>query len=118
MIREIPPEEAARRLAKEPGTRLLDVRTSAEWEASRLDRAVLLDEDLAAEILGSWEREVPVIVCCHHGIRSRQVAYQLVQAGFIEVLNLTGGLEAWSKTVDPELPRYMVCPGGAIREVD
>jgi rhodanese-related sulfurtransferase len=117
MTVEISPRAADERLRSEPGIRLLDVRTPEEWALSRLDRARLLDEDLAAEILNRWDRDGPVIVCCHHGIRSRMVAYQLHQAGFTEVYNLTGGLEAWSKEVDPGLPRYQVCPGGGVRPV-
>jgi adenylyltransferase/sulfurtransferase len=117
MTGEISATEAARRLEADPSIRLLDVRTPDEWEAARLAQARRLDEDLAAEILGEWGRDETVIVCCHHGIRSRLVAHQLRGAGFTAILNLTGGLEAWSREVDPELPRYQVCPGGGVRPV-
>jgi len=39
-------------------------------------------------------------------------------AGFTNVMNLAGGLDEWSRTADPELPRYKVCPGGGVRPVD
>jgi rhodanese-related sulfurtransferase len=48
----------------------------------------------------------PVVVYCHHGIRSMNVARWLVKQGFADVINLTGGIDAWSRTVDPTVRRY------------
>jgi monothiol glutaredoxin len=46
------------------------------------------------------------VVQCHHGVRSQRAAEELVAAGFRDVHNLVGGIEAWSRDVDPEVPRY------------
>jgi rhodanese-related sulfurtransferase len=46
------------------------------------------------------------VVICHHGIRSRLVALQLERAGFTRVINLSGGVEAWAREVDREMPVY------------
>src|SRR5258705_2284518 len=46
------------------------------------------------------------VVVCHHGIRSAQVAMYLAQLGFERVSNLSGGIDLWSATVDPAVPRY------------
>jgi rhodanese-related sulfurtransferase len=46
------------------------------------------------------------VVVCHHGIRSAQVAIYLARMGFEHVLNLSGGIDAWSETADPATPRY------------
>jgi rhodanese-related sulfurtransferase len=46
------------------------------------------------------------VVVCHHGIRSAQVAIYLARMGFEHVLNLSGGIDAWSETADPAIPRY------------
>ena len=43
---------------------------------------------------------------CHHGVRSRAAAEQLLREGFTNVYNLEGGIEAWSREVDPSVPRY------------
>jgi rhodanese-related sulfurtransferase len=43
---------------------------------------------------------------CHHGMRSLQVANYLAQNGFAHVVNLQGGIDAWSHEVDPSVPRY------------
>ncbi|MCA9619328.1 MAG: hypothetical protein KC731_09900, partial [Myxococcales bacterium] len=46
------------------------------------------------------------VVYCHHGVRSRTAAEQLLQRGFTQVFNLVGGIDAWSATVDGDVPRY------------
>ena len=48
----------------------------------------------------------PVACMCHHGMRSLQVANYLGQNGFAEVVNLQGGIDAWSQLLDPAVPRY------------
>lgn len=48
----------------------------------------------------------PIVVYCHHGMRSMQVALFLEHAGFSDLYNLTGGIEAWSLGVDASVPRY------------
>jgi len=47
-----------------------------------------------------------LVVVCHHGMRSAQVAMYLARSGFEHVSNLTGGIDEWSLTVDPKTPRY------------
>ncbi|WP_425158188.1 rhodanese-like domain-containing protein, partial [Candidatus Binatus sp.] len=46
------------------------------------------------------------VVVCHHGVRSAQVAMYLARMGFEHVLNLSGGIDAWSEDADPSTPRY------------
>ena len=48
----------------------------------------------------------PLACLCHHGMRSLQVASYLAQSGFGDVVNLHGGIDAWSQQVDPSVPRY------------
>ena len=102
---DIQVEEAAE-LRKQPGVRFLDVRTPGEWEKARIEGAVLLDGELAAKIRDEWPREDPVVIYCHHGIRSRSATAALRRAGFDRAFNLAGGIEEWSKRVDPAVPRY------------
>ena len=51
-------------------------------------------------------KDALVVLHCHHGVRSRSVAEKLLQDGFRNVHNLTGGIDAWSAEVDPSVPRY------------
>lgn len=48
----------------------------------------------------------PIVVYCHHGVRSLAVANWLTRQGCLEVFNLDGGIDAWSIQVDPDVPRY------------
>ena len=48
----------------------------------------------------------PIACLCHHGMRSQQVANYLAQSGFGEVVNLQGGIDAWSEQIDPSVARY------------
>jgi len=61
------------------------------------------------EIPGCLEqlnRDRPIVVMCHSGVRSRHVATFLLANNFKHVFNLAGGIDAWSAEVDPTLPRY------------
>ncbi len=87
---------------------LLDVRESDEFRRARIEGAMLIPlgelEDRLAEIR-DW-KERPVVVHCHHGGRSAKACKLLGDAGFMRVTNLTGGIEAWSLTVDADILRY------------
>ena len=55
---------------------------------------------------GDGDGNQPIACLCHHGMRSQQVASYLAQNGFSSVVNLQGGIDAWSAEVDPGVPRY------------
>jgi rhodanese-related sulfurtransferase len=59
-----------------------------------------------AELQETLGTDHPIACLCHHGMRSLQVANYLAQSGFGEVVNLQGGIEAWSQQVDPSVARY------------
>jgi adenylyltransferase/sulfurtransferase len=87
---------------------LLDVREPSEWETARIEGATLvplgeLPERLAE--LAAW-KDRRVIAQCHAGVRSARACELLREAGFTRVENLVGGIDAWSLTVDPGVPRY------------
>lgn len=84
---------------------LLDVRTPGEREIARIEGSELLDDEMM-ECLMELDRTTPIVCQCHHGVRSRNAAEQLVAIGFREVYNLTGGIAAWSASVDPRVPTY------------
>jgi len=87
---------------------LLDVREPDEVETASIDGTVRIPlASLGARIeeLAAW-RTRPVVVHCHHGGRSAKACARLVAEGFSRVENLAGGIEAWSLTVDPDVPRY------------
>ncbi len=59
-----------------------------------------------AELQQAHGSDQPIACLCHHGMRSLQVANFLVQSGFTQVVNLQGGIDAWSKQVDNAVPIY------------
>jgi rhodanese-related sulfurtransferase len=91
---------------------LVDVREPAELEMASLPEPVLhLPLSRSAEWVERIEsligRDQTVVVLCHAGIRSWQFACWLMEAqGYDDVLNLQGGIDAWSVEVDPSVPRY------------
>jgi len=85
---------------------LVDVRTAREWEICRLAGAQLLP---LQELTGRWQEldpEQEIVVYCHHGHRSARVVDFLRRVGLQKVKNLTGGIDAWSKEIDPSVPLY------------
>lgn len=59
-----------------------------------------------AELLEKYPTEQPIACLCHHGVRSLQVANYLAQHGFTDVVNLQGGIAAWSLQLDTSVPQY------------
>ena len=85
---------------------LLDVREPWEYEKCQLSGSILIPMQQIPTMLDNLQQEKETVVICHHGIRSRQVAYYLEQHGFDNVINLEGGVEAWARDVDPTMERY------------
>ena len=85
---------------------LLDVREPWEFEKARIDGAQLMPMREIPARFGELDREKEVVAICHHGGRSQQVAMFLERSGFKKVHNLVGGVDAWSRTVDPTVPVY------------
>ena len=85
---------------------LLDVREPWEFERARIDGAKLVPMRELPGRLGEIARDREVVAICHHGGRSQQVAMFLEKNGYGKVHNLAGGVDAWSRTVDPAVPLY------------
>jgi adenylyltransferase/sulfurtransferase len=107
-MREISAAELAALRASGEEHLLLDVRRPDEWAAARIEGARLIPLDqLEARLaeLAEW-KDRRVIAHCHHGARSARACEILAAAGFTDLTNLVGGIDAWSLTVDPGVPRY------------
>lgn len=85
---------------------LLDVREPWEYEKCSLDKSVLVPMRQIPSALNELDPERETIVICHHGIRSRAVASYLANNEFTNVINLTGGIDAWAKYVDVSMETY------------
>ena len=85
---------------------LLDVREPWEWDTARIEGAQHIPMREVPARLAEIDRQREVVAICHHGGRSQQVAMFLEKNGFSKVHNLQGGVDAWSRTVDPAVPLY------------
>ena len=85
---------------------LLDVREPWEYEKARIEGATLMPMRELPSRIGQIDEDKEVVAICHHGGRSMQVAMFLEKQGFKRVHNLVGGIDAWSRTVDPSVPLY------------
>jgi len=85
---------------------LLDVREPWEFGVCRIEGSRSLPMRQIPAALGELDRDRELVVICHHGIRSQQVALYLDHQGFRNVINLQGGVAAWARDVDPAMPTY------------
>ena len=85
---------------------LLDVREPWEYEKARIEGSQLVPMREVPARVGEIDEGKEVVAICHHGGRSMQVAMFLEKQGFKRVHNLVGGIDAWSRTVDPAVPTY------------
>jgi monothiol glutaredoxin len=104
MVRQIPPKELKSLLDAGTVTELYDVRTPKEREVATLGGKLFDDAALAS--IEKLPRETPLAFHCHHGGRSAAAAEHVLKMGFKQVYNLAGGIDAWSRDVDPSIKRY------------
>lgn len=102
---DVEPRELSTRLSEMPRLQLLDIREP--WEVSRagIAGARVLPMGEIEEKLDLLDRNAELIVFCHHGVRSRAATDWLRGQGF-RARNLAGGIDRWSREIDPTVPRY------------
>jgi len=85
---------------------LIDVREPYEYEIARIDGSRLIPLGELESHVGELPRTGTLVCQCHSGGRSEHAARLLQEAGFENVYNLAGGIDAWSVEIDPAVPRY------------
>ena len=93
-------------LLKAGTIKLLDVRTPEEYAIASVQGSVLVDQNLAGEIMQAWPKDTAIVTMCHHGMRSLDAAAYLRGHGFENTRSMSGGIEAWAAQVDASVPRY------------
>ena len=104
-IREIPVSLLAARLAAQEPTVIVDVREPWELDRAALPGVIAIPLGELAERVGEIPPGSPVIVMCHHGVRSLSGA-AILQAAGRDALSLAGGIHAWALQIDPTVGRY------------
>ena len=103
---EIAPRTLAERMKAGTPPALLDVREPYEWTIARLPDAQLVPLDALPHAVSTLDPSAELVVYCHHGIRSAAAVTWLRERGFQRARNLTGGIDRWSREVDPSTRRY------------
>jgi rhodanese-related sulfurtransferase len=105
-VKQLTPEELQERLSGDGCPVLLDVREQWEYETARIEGSTHIPMQQIPQRYRELDAEAEIVVVCHHGARSAQVTQYLTQLGFGNVYNLMGGIDAWSRDIDPDVPTY------------
>jgi len=88
---------------------LIDVREPVEFELARIQGAELIPmRSVPSDLqrLEAWSDQGPLIVYCHHGVRSMNVVNWLREQGIAHCQSMAGGIDRWSREIDPSVPQY------------
>jgi rhodanese-related sulfurtransferase len=103
----IAPLELKARLDRGEKLRLIDVREADEWALNRIPQAELIPlSEFQKRASDELAPDDNLVLYCHHGMRSARAQAYLKTQGYANVLNLTGGIDAWATQVDPAMKRY------------
>lgn len=97
----------AARLLGDKSARLIDVREQWEFAATHVEGSVLIPMgEIPARAQNELKPEERLVILCHHGVRSMNVTAWLRGHGFEQAQSMRGGIDAWSREVDPAVARY------------
>lgn len=85
---------------------LLDVREPWETDLVAVEGSMPIPMRMLPGRVAELPRDKPVVVMCHHGGRSAQVMMWLREQGFDQATNLSGGIDAWARRIDPDMRTY------------
>jgi rhodanese-related sulfurtransferase len=103
---EITPQELHEVIETGKDYCIIDVRTLDEIEKAPFPKAVHIPLQELSKNVANMPQDKLVITLCHHGTRSLNACYLLKEKGFDKVVSLRGGIDLWSKTIDPTIPCY------------
>lgn len=103
---QITPRELQAKMATRDKFLLVDVREPWETKIAQIPGSMLIPMKQVPEHMGVLEGAQEVIVYCHHGIRSLDVAAWLRQQGIENCRSMAGGIDRWSREIDATIPRY------------
>jgi len=104
-VQQVQPTVIAGWMAAGESMEFIDVRDAGERATACIEGTVLLDATETSR-LQALDKATRLVFQCHHGARSQQAAEQFLGLGFTDVVNLAGGIDAWSQQVDSNVPRY------------
>jgi rhodanese-related sulfurtransferase len=105
MIEDLSPKQLYKKLTEDEVI-LIDVREKWELDICKIDGAVNMPLSSIIETYSNLDPQLNYALYCHHGVRSMQVANFLFSNGYNSLINLQGGIDAWSREVDNSIERY------------
>ncbi len=105
-FKEATPHEVKQRLDAGEDVLLVDVREPDEMMIAAIEGADERPMSQARNWIDELPKDRELVIFCHHGGRSAQVAMALAQRGHTNVTNMSGGIDQWSQDVDSSVPRY------------
>ena len=104
---EITPEAYSKLRHQPTSPLLLDVREPWEFETAAIAGATNIPMgDIPSRAHAELDPDQPIVVLCHHGARSLSVTMWLREQGFDHAQSLSGGIDRWSRDIDPQIPQY------------
>lgn len=105
-MKSLCPNEAVELINSDESVRIIDVRENWEYDIVRLPHSELMPLSSFQKHISNLNPEEIILVYCHHGVRSMSICNYLESNGFTNIINLTGGINAWADEVDQNMPRY------------
>jgi rhodanese-related sulfurtransferase len=104
---EITVDDLKQRLSSAAPPILLDVREPWEFATAQIPDSTLIPmNEVPSRAFNELDEDAAIAVLCHHGARSLSVANWLRNQGFAHAQSVAGGIDAWSRVIDPTVPRY------------
>jgi rhodanese-related sulfurtransferase len=105
MIQDLTPK-AFKASLNNDNTLLIDVREDWEFDVCKIQGAQLMAMSAIAETYTQLDKNANLAIYCHHGVRSLRVIHFLQSQGYENLINLQGGIDAWSSEVDSSVAKY------------
>ena len=105
-VKEISAEELKARMDAGTAPLLIDVREPWEHQIANIGTAELIPMNSMPARMDALDKGAEIVVYCHHGQRSWNVAAYMLQHGFTNVKNLTGGIDSWARRVERTMRTY------------
>ena len=102
----IAPADLAAWLRQDPALRLVDVRSREEFEAVHIQNSILLSQPVMREIMAEGTNTRPLVIIDHQGAQALDAAAYFLGHGLQNVRCLRGGIDAWAREIEPQMPRY------------
>lgn len=106
MVEQIDVDELKQALDSDDNITVLDVREPWEQRICALPKSLPVPMNELSSAFKRLDKEAKIAVLCHHGVRSYFAAITLNKNGFQNVLNVQGGIDAWARKVDTQMPTY------------